>query len=468
MRAWRTESSASALVWIALAVLAAYGNTLTAPFQFDDYNVIVNEAQVHSWNNWFAALDNGIRPLLKLSYTVDWTLGMGVTVFHLGNLVIHLMNAWLVYRLAQEFVQQQWQRELLQPAPLLAALLFALHPANTEAVTYISGRSASLMTTFYLAGVLCYVRARIWDNEKALFIYTPLLFLLALATKETAVTFPLALLVWELCCGGRWNASLRPMTINWVTLGLAAIFFFTSDSYLAHMQRSAELNSLLGNLATQLSGFAWLMHQFALPLWLNIDPDLPLLSGISEALLPLALTLVLLFVMATSRRSRPWLCFALAWAMLHLIPLYLVLPRIDVANERQLYLAAWPLLFALSMEISLKLDARPLRLAAAALLLACAVLTVQRNDAYASETALWEDTVQKSPNKARVHNNLGMAYLQAQRHDEARKEFLTALELDPTLFQARHNLYRTDDEIEKAGGKEGASPPKESAGRKQP
>jgi hypothetical protein len=451
MRAWRTESSADALFWITLAVLIAYANAFSAPFQFDDYNVIVNEAQVHSWANWLAALANGIRPLLKLSYTVDWTLGLGATGFHLGNLVIHLINAWLVYRLAQEFVQQQWQRELLQPAPLIAALLFALHPAHTEAVTYISGRSASLTTTFYLAGLLCYVRARLWEDEKALYVYTPLLFLLALATKETAVTFPLALLAWELCCGGRWKPALRPMWIEWVVLGLAALYFLTSDSYLAHMQRSAALNSLPGNLATQLAGFAWLMQQLALPLWQNIDPDLPLLSGLGQAPIPLAFTIVLLVVMVLSRRSRPWLCFALAWAVLHLIPLYLVLPRIDVANERQLYLAAWPLLMALGIEMALRLGTRPLRIVSVVLLLACAGLTMQRNQAYASEIALCKDTVQKSPNKARVHNNLGHAYLQAQHLEDARKEFLIALELDPALYQAQHNLYRTDDEMEKAG-----------------
>jgi Flp pilus assembly protein TadD len=98
------------------------------------------------------------------------------------------------------------------------------------------------------------------------------------------------------------------------------------------------------------------------------------------------------------------------------------------------------------------LDSRIFRLAIAVLLLACIGLTLSRNQAYASEICLWEDTVRKSPHKARVHNNLGLAYLLAQRYDEARREFNTALQLDPQLYQARYNLYRTDDEMEKAGG----------------
>jgi len=76
---------------------------------------------------------------------------------------------------------------------------------------------------------------------------------------------------------------------------------------------------------------------------------------------------------------------------------------------------------------------------------------VLRNHAYASEIALWQDTATKSPHKARVHNNLGYAYLLAHRYPEARSEFTTALQLDPQLSAAHHNLLRTDDEMQKAG-----------------
>ncbi len=171
---------------------------LGGDFQFDDYNVIVNESQVHSWAGWFAHLDSGIRPLLKFSYTLNWTMGTGVLGFHLTNLLIHLANAYLVYRLAQEFVQQQWQLAKLHHVPLLVALLFAVHPIHTEAVSYISGRSAALMTLCYLAGLLSYIRGRTQQDWKLLYVVTPVLFLLALGIKETAVTFPLALLIWEL------------------------------------------------------------------------------------------------------------------------------------------------------------------------------------------------------------------------------------------------------------------------------
>ncbi len=434
------------ILLLALAVFISYANALTGDFQFDDYNVIVNEVQVHSWSAWYDHLGNGIRPLLKFSYTLNWTMGMGVAGFHLTNLLIHLANAWLVYRLAQEFVAGLGQREELRQVPLIAALLFAVHPVHTEAVSYICGRSASLMTLFYLAGLLAYVQGRARNDRVLLYFVPPLSFLLALAVKETAVTFPFALLLWEAYCGGRWRTALKAQWPSWAMLSIACIAFLFSDSYAAQMQRSAGLNSLQGNLATQLSAYAYLLGQWAMPWRLDIDPDLPLLNDLSQAAVPLALFAASLALALACWRRRPWLSFALAWAMLHLIPLYLLLPRLDVANERQLYIASWPLLLALTIEMTSWLGRRALY-AAAALLLALTCLTLLRNEVYANEITLWEDTVQKSPGKARVHNNLGHAYRLAGRTEEARREFEVALRLDPQQAQARANLMRLEREL---------------------
>jgi tetratricopeptide (TPR) repeat protein len=126
--------------------------------------------------------------------------------------------------------------------------------------------------------------------------------------------------------------------------------------------------------------------------------------------------------------------------MLQLIPLYVFLPRLDIANDRQMYLAGWPLLLALSIELKLWLNERIFALAIAALFLSLITLTVLRNQVYANEIALWEDTSLKSPDKARVHNNLGYAYLLDHRDADARREFSAALQIDPTLSKASNNL----------------------------
>lgn len=437
---------------LACVVFAAYGNALLwGAFQFDDYNVIVDNPRVHSWQAWRDDLAHGIRPLLKLTYTLDWTAGWGAPGFHLTNISIHLANAFLVWTLARRFAARQ---ALLQPRAatmaLLGALLFALHPIHSEAVAYICGRSSALMSLFYLAGLLAHAADA--DAAPGRAGRGPLLaalgFALALGAKETAVTFPLALLAWDRAYGVPWRSALRRQWPSWAVLAAAAAFFAFNDNYIAHMQRSAELNNLAGNIATQAGAVAWLLRQWALPLWLDIDPDLPLLRDFAAAGPQLLALATMLLLTPLALRRRPWLGFAMAWTLIHLLPLHLLLPRLDVANERQMYLAAWPLAFVLAAELTLGLRHRRRTFGslAAALLLLGGGLTIGRNRDYRSEIALWEATATESPDKARVRNNLGYAYGLAGRDADARREYRLALRLDPDYVKARGNLARLDQD----------------------
>jgi hypothetical protein len=443
----RERTNFVVLAWLSLAVIVCYANSVYGEFQFDDYNVIVNNPSVHSWSAWLGNLTQGIRPLLKISYTVNWTMNTGVIGFHLTNILIHLANTFLVYLLAKEFIRQQWQAEKLMGAPLIAALLFAAHPIQTEAVTYICGRSSSLMTFFYLSGMLTYITGRTLQNNFRIQFVTPFLFIIALCVKETAVTFPFALLLWEYANGGKWQISVRHLWPNMLVLLSGGLTFVLSPSYASQMTRSFEFNSLQGNVATQLDAFAYLLKQWIIPTALNIDTDLKLQHGLSESPQPLAIFVVLFSLMVVCWRRRPWVSFAIAWVILQLIPLHLFLPRLDIANDRQMYLAGWPIFLSLVIELILLMNQRAFQFAVVVMLATFSSLTVLRNRDYATEISLWEDTVKKSPHKARVHNNLGYAYLLAHRNMEARHEFITALQLDSNLYKARYNLFRVDDEL---------------------
>ncbi|HEX5361883.1 MAG TPA: hypothetical protein VFW49_12510, partial [Fluviicoccus sp.] len=128
----------TAWLWLLLppAALLLWLPALSGPFQFDDYNVIVNQPAVHNLDAWRQSLP-GIRPLLKLSYTLNWLISPEAFGFHLTNLLIHVLNGWLLY------VWLGRSGRFSPPLPLLIALLWFLHPAQTEAVTYIAGRSVS-------------------------------------------------------------------------------------------------------------------------------------------------------------------------------------------------------------------------------------------------------------------------------------------------------------------------------------
>lgn len=429
-------------------VLVVYTNALLGGvFQFDDYNVIVNNAVVHSWRSWWSDVGRGIRPLLKLSYTFDWMLGDWVysrreTSFHLTNLLIHSGNTILVWLLTMSFMRYTDRTiSLAMSISIVTALLFAVHPIHTEAVTYISGRSTSLMTLFYLGGMLSYLAGRQRQNRFYLRVVTPLLFIAALAVKEVAVTFPLALLLIHFASGGTWRSSITQAWSNWLVLAAGIILFFMDTNYSHHLARSLAIHDGWSNLAVQANATIYLLGQWLCPLWLNIDPDLTGLNATSKLNLGLICTIIIAsFILVKRLKQRPWLAFALGWVMIHLFLVYLIAPRLDIANERQLYLVSWPLLMALVAEMAIFFTSRQFILVSFVLLILASMLTIMRNLDYCSEVALWQATAKLSPNKARVHNNLGYAYFLADQPDKARQHYLKALALDNHNFKASYNL----------------------------
>ena len=121
-----------------------------------------------------------------------------------------------------------------------------------------------------------------------------------------------------------------------------------------------------------------------------------------------------------------------------------MLPRLDVANDRQLYLASIGVFYAVGIGVqqAMRRAHRP-RLAGALAglaLLGLGIATVQRNEIYGSAVAFWEDAAMKSPRKPRVANNLGYAYQQAGRYAEAKLAYRQAIGLDPAYWKARINL----------------------------
>ena len=421
------------------AVAVAYASSFSGVFQFDDYKVIVDYAPVHSVQGWLGDL-GGLRPLLKLSYALNWRAGMDTFGFHVFNLLVHLVNAGLVYALALAFGRRCLPlRDWRWPA-LAAALLFALHPVHSEAVTYISGRSSSLMTLFYLAALWTYERWTQGEKGMASRLLAPCLFVLAVLVKESAMMFPLALLVWEWSCRTPWRTVVARQWPFWLLSALGALVLLLHPGYSALMWDSLQSRNLHDGFLTQLYGASMLLGKLLWPVALNIDPDLPLIQDAGTVWPQLAGLALLLAWAWRSRATRPWISLGLAWMMVHLLLLNTVFPRADIANERQLYWADWGLflMFAVELENGLKkhLASGVMALAVCALALG----TVMRNGVYRSEIALWEDTAANSPHKARAHNNLGYAYRLAGRNAEAEQAYGRALLLQPDYVKANNNL----------------------------
>jgi hypothetical protein len=414
----------------ALAVIA-YLPSLAGPFHFDDFNVIVDYPTVHTWGVFFANAGAGVRAVLKASYVLNWTLDPSPLGFHIVNIGLHALNTVLLFFIGRNLIPDNVRNYSVSPAPL-AALLFALHPMQTEAVTYISGRSSSLMAAFYLGALLAYLRGAHWT-------LSCLLFVLAVATRETAVTLPAALLLIELCRGTPWRTIVQRQRAHWLLLAAGAVVILLSQRYFDLLAYGYGQRSLGENLLTQIGGVSYLVWHLVGLQDLNIDPALPTLTEWTPALAFQGLLLLTLFALGIANiRRRPWLAFGILWFFLQLAPTNSIVPRLDVANDRQVYLACWGLFFALAVQIEWP------RAVAVALCIVFAGASVMRQLDYRDEITLWEASVRSSPWNARAHNNLGYAYYQAGRKPEAKREFQTALFLDRTEKKAKANLVLLD------------------------
>lgn len=433
-------------IGLVVCVAIAYCNGLWGPFQFDDYNVIAHNPAVHSWQRLWDTMP-GIRAVLKVTYVANWISGWGALGYHLFNVVVHAINTLLLYALLRRWIPHLAS---LHPrhslAALLAALIFALHPAQTEAVTYVSGRSGSLMATFYLLSLWLSDAPLITNRSRLYAMAALLVFAIALATKETAWVLPFAMLlrdrwVYRL----HWRAALSRSGLFFMLLVAAAIAVVLVPGYWRLALASLGTRTLGENLITQIDGIWYLITHPLLTLRLNIDPDLEEHSHLSAALITQAAALFALLIIAFVLRARTrWLSFAILWFFVHLLPTNSILPRYDVANDRQLYLALVGPAIMVAIFLG-SIRAPILRVTAA--LAACAVLTaatILRNTNYESQVALWESTARASPNKARVWNNLGFARQQSGDKAGAKAAYDRALQIDPEHENALINRYTLD------------------------
>ena len=423
--------------WLLAAAVLAYFNALLAGFQFDDFNIIVDNSAAHTLAAWWHGMP-GIRPLLKLSYVLNWLADPGPAGFHAVNVVLHLCNIVLVWRLTGHFpVPAGWAGEQSQRrARILATLLFALQPIQTESVTYISGRSMSLMAVFGLGGLLCWLEApaklrpRLW---RALALA---LFAAAILSKEVAVALPLTLLLF------RRHGRLAPLVF--AALALAALFMLFGYQRLLSEPMP---RTLAANLLSEVNAVYYLLGQLFQPQALNIDPELPELSSWSLlSLVQIAGLTVVAGLAWLARKTRPWFGFAVGWLIVLLLPTHSLIPRLDLASERHLYLAALGPFWLVAIAGSALLDGRwRWRGVMLALTLTGMTYTYLRNLDYRDEISLWRQTVTVDADNTRAWNNLGWAYLLANRRAEARQAFERTLQLEPGHAKARRNLRYLDE-----------------------
>ena len=439
-----------------MVMAISYFSTFYGDFQYDDSLTILENHHVESLNAFIGHLDHMVRPVLYATFLIDRSLyGLNPVGYHLLNLLLHLGSGLLVYRILTSAVPDE-----AATIPFWTALLFLVHPIATETVTYISGRASGLMTFFYLLALYLYIRASRQSNGgRRLYLSGALAsFLLAIGSKETAVTFPLVLLLWDWLITGKRGSDIHATVVSnhlpfWIVLLLAAAWAWSHPRYPALAEFSFTIRPFGEHLLSELHATAYVLLLLFSPWNQNFDHDLPVFHSLTQWPLPLDLLLICVLLAAAVLLARrlPLASFGLAWFFIQLLPTS-VIPRNDLLSERNLYLPVIGLLVANVALAShflnqlLTVVRRPALVQFTSSVLAAVLVAVlclfayQRNLLYQDRLLLWSDAVDKSPNKARPHNNLGYAYSLHGDWDRAIEEFRTAAQLDHDYVLAQDNL----------------------------
>ena len=436
--------------WCALALVAAvglvYANSLSAPFVFDDLLSITENPTIRRLWPLSGPLSppsgQGLtvegRPLLNLTLALNYAIsGVAPWSYHVTNLAIHALAALTLFGLLRRTLSASstFNLQLSTALSFSAALLWAVHPLQTESVTYVVQRTESLMGLLLLATLYCFRRG--WLTASFLAC------LLGMATKEVMVVAPLLVVLYDRTfVSGSFRAGWQRHRAFYGAL--AATWLLLGALVLGAGNRGGTIGPAAGVSAWDyaLSQSRAVLDYARLALWpspliFDYGADfVPFTAAAPYALIDLAL----LAATGYALRHRPALGFLGAWYFLILAPTSSIVggTRQMLAEHRiYLSLAALTVLFTL---LAHRWLGRRLLWAILPAAVALGATAASRNADYATALTLYRDTAAKRPANGFARYNLGLAYADAGRHAEALPEFAAALRLLASTAPVHNNL----------------------------
>ncbi len=431
------------VILICLTVYAGYINTLSNPFIFDDRHMI-------SENNYIKHIETlpklftdkitslpitkGMwRPLLMLSLAFNYFLsGLSPHSYHLMNILIHFLNAVLLYLLLETFL-----KELSLGRRLGLTLIFCLHPINTEAVTYISSRSVTMCAFFILSGFYCYVRWR-HDRKTRFFIVSLTSYIFALMTKEIALILPMLIITYEFIYNKNFWKERREVILGFlpfllITLGyifMIKLIFNEVFGLFAKAKSALVTRSYSSNILTQGAVSFFYLYLFFYPFNLCVDHNFPIISSLNNPLeaIPIALIIILILTALCLRKRHPLLALSILWYFICLLPQFYGRLNI-VAAEHHPYLAYFALYFIIGyVLLKWKPKKEALRLLFIFILGLFFILTLIRNFQWNSEYVLWKAELKANPGSEIAKGSLGLYLINKGIDSEGEKYLKQAID----------------------------------------
>ena len=447
---------------LAIVTFLLYSNTLQVPWYYDDVNNIVEQPQLNSLEQVFRLLFS-FRGVAKLTFAMNYSMaGLYLPGFHLVNILIHSGSTIVLYLILKRVFRESFV------FPFLCALLFAAHPVQTQAVTYIVQRMTSLSGFFFLLALYFYIRFRESRNSVsnalglhaiACWVTVFLIGTLAVFSKENAVVLPVALFLFDrYFLGGRsegWRQILMRILPFAIVPGIFAAVFF-----LAPLYKGAEVDSLTRTITSIVSsrnlnpvtyfvtqlGVIWTyLRILIVPYGITLDYSYPVVDKILTLRSIVAgFGLAGLLLLAFKLRNRaPRISFGIVWFFLTLAVESSFIP-LDPLFVHRLYL---PLVgfVIVAMDVLMRLPWRVPMLAFCCVVISVyAVVAWNRNALWNDPVAFYEDNLRKAPHSERVRNLLAEQYLLRGRDSDAKRMLVEAIRINPSFGSsvvALSNVY---------------------------
>ena len=497
-------------VFILLVVVSClvYLNSLNNGFYFDDFQYIVENQYIRSLQNiprFFIDIDTlssvgswHYRPLVLVSHAVNYSIGrLNPAGYHILSLAFHIGTAYLLFLILKTMLGGGF-------IPLASALIFAVHPFNSEVVNYITARSSVMSGFFYLLSFYCWVKFRSHSRrdrvdrpvgtsvgtdvgtdvdvgtdlqvcpqsmdrpsglslqmslrDVASYIASLLAFLLGMLSKELVITLPAVLFLYDLYFTPvkgvtlyerlKWQLKMSAPIIPFILM-VAIPYIIVRIHFLGRGIPSPPKGYFLHFLMETKVIVKYLSLLFS-PSGLSVDHLILPAGSILEigVILPVA---VLVFVIAAAFllcrfRDIEWrlASFFIFWFFIALLPVTLVVLQAPLQENRGYIAGAG---FAVFLGAALnrlcqwsKREAALKILFLILVMIFYTVMTIGRNEIWADEFTLWKDAANKYPMSWRAHYSLGKVYYDQQMEDLAFKEFMKAVELKPGYFDALYAL----------------------------
>ena len=442
----------------------SYLNSLDGTFVFDDSRISANPAikletfSITGLAHAVRGMEPSTRPVANLTFVLNSLVhGFSTRGYHLVNLGIHIAAGLLLYFFLRTIFALPVMQNRQRMAPGIAfasALIWLVHPLQTQAVAYIVQRATSLSTMFSILALVLYARGRLSQSADRRILLLGGCILagsLAMGSKENAVTLPLFILLYEWffvqdLCPDWLTRNKKYLVAIGIFLVALPLLFLGDNPWRVLAEGYATRNFSLGErVLTEFRVIVFYLGLLAFPhpSRLSNEHDFALSTSLFHPMTTFPAVVAVLITLALAVALAPrfrFESFCILWFLGNHVVEGSVVP-LELVFEHRNYL---PSMMAIPLAVTV--GTRFIRNRIALSVLLCAVViffsrwTYQRNFVWQNEFSLWRDAVAKAPLSARAHNNLAVELESAGKIDEALAHYHETLRIDPGYIAAHLNL----------------------------